>query len=252
MKPIEDEASILAELRAISDRGAANSRFDKKKSALGSATSNTTSEKPGESTTSDTYTRTSDAFLVNNPENSNFNQYWYSSETIKILSEAIIEILSNIGGARVAFLSTPSLYFALPEKERRFCQLFEFDKTWSNDVGYVHYDFNRPESIDDTLQKSFDMVVIDPPFITKDVWEKYALTAKLLLKEDPFADFGKKGVVLGTTVSENASLMKDLFGAEPIVFKPVIPHLVYQYNVYINCPKDCKTLKKANPEIRND
>ena len=37
---------------------------------------------------------------------------------------------------------------------------------------------------------SFDMVIIDPPFITREVWEKYASTAKLLLKAG-FDDAGE-------------------------------------------------------------
>lgn len=71
------------------------------------------------------------------------------------------------------------------------------------------YDFNKPDDFPKDLHHTFDMVVIDPPFITKEVrpthhditshhnkcpaapvltlreqvWEKYAETAKLLLKE---------------------------------------------------------------------
>jgi len=93
------------------------------------------------------------------------------------------------------------------------------------------------------------MVVIDPPFITTGVWEKYATTANLLLKNDTFRKDEKRGIVLGTTVAENHELMMKLFGAKAAVFLPSCPHLVYQYNVYINCLEDCETLKKANPEI---
>ncbi|RYH06746.1 hypothetical protein EON65_42520 [archaeon] len=32
------------------------------------------------------------------------------------------------------------------------------------------------------MHHSFDVVVIDPPFITEDVWRKYAAAAKVLLK----------------------------------------------------------------------
>jgi EEF1A lysine methyltransferase 1 len=45
-----------------------------------------------------------------------FNQYWYSANTIDAL---IAEIESTCAGAdqRVAFLSTPSVFFSLNDKE---------------------------------------------------------------------------------------------------------------------------------------
>jgi len=115
----------------------------------------------------------------------------------------------------------------------------------------VHYDFNHPETFDSSLKGTFDLVVIDPPFITKDVWEKYCVTAKSLLKNCPlFADDVKKrGLVLGSTVAENASLMNELFGAQASVYRPKIPNLVYQYNVYVNFIEDCNTLTRPNAEL---
>lgn len=75
------------------------------------------------------------SFLRSNPEDPNLNQYWYSSDTITVLRAAILEGLASIqrypysssdvtmekdgGGGRVAFLSTPSLYFSFPESVRR-------------------------------------------------------------------------------------------------------------------------------------
>ena len=92
------------------------------------------------------------------------------------------------------------------------------------------------------LVHSFDMVVIDPPFIVREVWEKYTKCAKYLLKEN---DANVR--VLGTTVFENAPLMGELFGCKPQAFMPSIPHLVYQYNLYTNYQSD--VFDKKNPEI---
>ena len=44
------------------------------------------------------------------------------------------------------------------------------------------------------------MVVIDPPFITHDCWEKYEKTVTLLLRD-------QDGLVMATTVTENQELM---------------------------------------------
>jgi 16S rRNA G966 N2-methylase RsmD len=52
----------------------------------------------------------------------------------------------------------------------------KFDQKFNKDPGYVFYDFNKPEDIPADLHKTFDMIVIDPPFITREVWEKVKQT----------------------------------------------------------------------------
>jgi len=84
------------------------------------------------------------------------------------------------------------------------------------------------------------LVVIDPPFISKSVWKQYAVTAKLLLKSDA-------SHVLATTVDENADLMEALFGCKPVVFRPSVPNLVYQYSVFVNFPS--AVLNDINSEL---
>jgi hypothetical protein len=106
-----DEFIILAELRAISERSAASSRFG--------CANNVVTQDDSDQT-----------FLGITPENANFNQYWYSNATIEVLTKAILEILSLAGGRRVAFLSTPSLYFSLPEEKRIDCKVFEVRGLW--------------------------------------------------------------------------------------------------------------------------
>ena len=110
------------------------------------------------------------------------------------------------------------------------------------------YNFEKAEEVNPALRHSFDMVVVDPPFITRDVWEKYACTTKILLKAYDTEGSKEPGRVLATTVAENIDLMDKLLQAKPTVFKPRIPNLVYQYNVYTNF--ECKAMSKVNPEIK--
>jgi len=120
-----------------------------------------------------------EAFLEGNPEDGDYNQYWYSTKTI----DRIVEDLLTLGASNsIAFLSTPSLYFSLPAEFRTASKVFDYDKKWNDDPGFVFYDFNEPENVPSDLLGSFDMVVIDPPFITREVWEKYTATAKVLMK----------------------------------------------------------------------
>ena len=62
--------------------------------------------------------------------------------------------------------------------------LLDVDKQWNKEPNFVQYDFSRPEDIPSNIQNSFDCVVIDPPFITEEVWTLYAAAARLLLKPD--------------------------------------------------------------------
>ena len=169
-------------------------------------------------------------------ENADLNQYWFSKNTMDAFVKEI-QAQSKLG---VAFLSTPSLYFSLTDENLRSkSKVFEFDKQWSNDSGFVFFDYNNPEAISIALFGQFDMVVIDPPFITEECWEKYTQTTRLLLCPG--------GKVIGTTLVENEGFMHSLLGCKPVKFQPSIPNLVYQYNTY--CSFSPKFLDEINPEI---
>ena len=109
----------------------------------------------------------------------------------------------------------------------------QFDKTWESCSEYHFYDYNDPTNIKECCHGVFDLIVIDPPFISKSVWEKYVTTAKLLMKKGDSRRSGGARII-ATTVDENAALMEALFGCKPVLFRPSIPHLVYQYSVFTN------------------
>ncbi|CAG9467201.1 unnamed protein product [Pedinophyceae sp. YPF-701] len=186
---------------------------------------------------------TAAGFLARFHEKAEHNQYWYSPKTIEAITQEVLD-----GDAtRCAFLSTPSVFYSLPpdSKARQNSAVFDLDPVFGEDkeVEYVQYDFNKPEAIPASLHGTFDMVVIDPPFITRDVWEKYAAATKLLLKEN--------GRILLTTIGENAKMLAELMpGVKPRVFKPAIPNLIYQYSLYTNY--DSERLAEPNPEIPED
>jgi len=50
--------------------------------------------------------------------------------------------------------------------------------------------------------------LIDPPFITKDVWELYAAAALKIIKKD--IDGNIAGKILLSTIDENESLLLEL------------------------------------------
>ncbi|KAK9829735.1 hypothetical protein WJX72_007570 [[Myrmecia] bisecta] len=178
-------------------------------------------------------------FLARHAENENFNQYWYSSHTIEVLVQEISAV-----SKRAAFLSTPSVYFSLPKGSavRDNSYLLDFDQQWAKHPNFVLYDFNAPESLPASLHGSFDCVVIDPPFITQEVWQKYASAVHLLL--------APQGKIILSTISENAAVLHKLLGVTPQRFRPSIPNLVYQYNFFANY--ETQFLCETNIEVPDD
>ena len=74
------------------------------------------------------------------------NQYWYSADTIDALLDVVRE--HGLGAAEpngktqldVAFVSTPSLFFGLSEKERRNCRVLDYDEGLGDDVVFWEVD----------------------------------------------------------------------------------------------------------------
>eukprot|EP00933_Yihiella_yeosuensis_P028580 TRINITY_DN22426_c1_g1_i1.p1 TRINITY_DN22426_c1_g1~~TRINITY_DN22426_c1_g1_i1.p1 ORF type:complete len:382 (-),score=90.96 TRINITY_DN22426_c1_g1_i1:67-1212(-) len=176
-------------------------------------------------------------FLSTTGERADLNQYWYSTKTIAALVQQALE-----AGGQAAFVSTPSIYFSLPDEARQRSKVLDFDRQWESDPGFVFYDFNEPEALGLDLHGQFDFILVDPPFITREVWEKYAVTTRLLARE------GAK--ILCTTINENAPMMQEILGLQPALFRPSIPNLVYQYSIYVNYTS--KRLDELNPEIDDE
>ena len=179
------------------------------------------------------------SFLEKVGENTSLNQYWYTAKTIRSMCEDL-----EAQELRVAFLSTPSVYFSLSESSapRRTSIVFDYDRQWEGHPNYCFYDFNDAQTIPTDMHGTFDMCVVDPPFITEDVWRKYAEAVKLCLRPG--------GTVMCTTVAENQGLLDSLFGGIKYVkFMPSIPNLPYQYRLFINYEPRSQRLNEWNDEI---
>eukprot|EP00758_Cryptobia_borreli_P007834 Tbor_TRINITY_DN5333_c0_g7::TRINITY_DN5333_c0_g7_i1::g.4763::m.4763 len=226
------------------------------------------------------------------------NQYWYSAATIDTLCREI-----ELRGRKVAFLSTPSLFFSLKnEMVKAEAVLFEFDKQFGEKIAseatmkavrhldevlegtsgnngagntneselcrlretvgedakkkhFCYYDYNKSEQIPMQYMGYFDYVVVDPPFITQEVWEQYGKTIKFIL--DPKSpggpdSCGEGGQVLFTSVMENHCMLENVADRRLYVswYKPSIPHLTYQYYIFTSYnPPEKSPLMTLNPEI---
>jgi hypothetical protein len=197
---------------------------------------------------------TPEGFLAAAPEIAGMNQYWYSLPTIKKMVSIIREAGKTEDGSpmKIAFISTPSLFFSLSEEERKECVVLDYDKQWETEHGFHFYDFNDPEGVADSLKGQFDLVVIDPPFIQEECWRQYGVTSNLLLRKPPAQASENETEFLGgravlTTIIENEDLLFELFNAKPNVFRPSIPNLVYQYHIFTNF--NAPDLSMMNDEV---
>ena len=100
------------------------------------------------------------------------------------------------------------------------------------------------------LQHTFDYVVIDPPFITDDVWQLYASTAQLLLAPQPQQPSQPTPRILLSTIPENLPLLSSLLSVHLCRFRPSIPHLPYQYSFFTSY--DSERLSALNAEVDDD
>ncbi|KRW99557.1 hypothetical protein PPERSA_01203 [Pseudocohnilembus persalinus] len=182
-------------------------------------------------------------FLVKYKENGDFNQYWYSQITIEFLRDQVQK-----HGKVVAFLSTPSIFFSLNDDEiKKNSYLFEIDRAFGkNNPNFVYFDFKNPTDFDQKYENFFDFVLIDPPFITRDVWSKFAETAKYIIKKDK--DNKIEGKILSSSIDENQEMLDELLGLKIRKFRPLIPNLVYQYSLYSNYEDE--QLDQENPEVQ--
>lgn len=117
----------------------------------------------------------------------------------------------------------------------------QVDPQWGKHTNFVHWNYNQPRDIDPVMHHEFDCVVIDPPFVTAEVWAKYAEAAHLLLKEG--------GKIILSSIAENAAMLKEMLNVKPQTFQPSVPHLVYQYNFFTNY--ESTNFANLNPEVES-
>jgi hypothetical protein len=115
----EDTVVLLNELKEISNRHSSRNKSNENHTTAKS------SSKVERNELSSNDQLTQNKFLDQTNENTNLNQYWYSKTTIDTLCAAIRESCVISEGKRVAFLSTPSLFFSLTDEERESCALFD-------------------------------------------------------------------------------------------------------------------------------
>ena len=197
------------------------------------------------------------------------NQYWYSPKTIAAM---VAEI--ELHGKKVAFLSTPSVFFSLTKggAVAQNAVLFEFDRAFGDQIAaaavadgedgdaarkkhFCFFDYNSPDKIPMQHMGQFDYVVVDPPFITSEVWAPYAQSVSFLLEGHPGMKGNDlnitKGKVMFTSILENHNMLEEAIDGPLFIalHMPSIPNLVYQYYIYTNYPASSQQLQTLSTEV---
>jgi hypothetical protein len=177
-------------------------------------------------------------FLKITNEKEDFNQYWFSEQTIDFIVNQVVR-----NGKNIAFLSTPSIFFSIGEDVQERSTLFDYDEKFTkkhkNAKIFDYREFDENNLKENGFYKNFDFIVVDPPFITKEVWTKYAEFIRMIGNDDV--------KILASSISENKDMLKELLNLDIKNYQPSIPHLVYQYNFFTNYNDE--ELDKLNSEI---
>ncbi|XP_039131082.1 EEF1A lysine methyltransferase 1 [Dioscorea cayenensis subsp. rotundata] len=115
------------------------------------------------------------------------SQFWYDQVTAETVVNEIRALCSSVS-ARVACVSCPTLYAYLKKIEPNISvQLLEYDKRFEQYGGdFTFYDYNQPEDLPQELKHSFQVVVADPPYLSKECLEKVAQTISFLSSSKDF------------------------------------------------------------------
>jgi hypothetical protein len=150
------------------------------------------------------------------------SQFWHDDKTTKNLKRDILK--NSAPRARIACVSSPTCFLAL-RAEDRDVHLFEFDDRFSVFTNFHFYDYRTPFAFE-SLESSFDFVVLDPPFLAEECFLKSAATVSRLLKPGGNILIST-GVVLEPVIAE--------FGCWNTEYQPIHANgLANEFRVFVN------------------
>jgi EEF1A lysine methyltransferase 1 len=190
-------------------------------------------------------------FLKLFSEKEDINQYWFSESTIEFIVNQIMRHTDE--NSKIAFVSTPSIFFSCDDSIKQRSKLFDYDdrllKRHSNAVKFDFNDFVELVKNEEYFS-AFDFVIIDPPYINEPSWTKFAEFARIICKKDKDDNSKIQAKILTCSIAENKEILKKLLDLNMQKYQPSIPHLVYQYNFFSNYEDEL--LDQLNAEILID
>lgn len=161
------------------------------------------------------------------------SQFWYDAPTARSLAQeclraagpriqflpplAAFEALMVAAEGRVAFVCSPTAFGALSASERASHALLEFDARFEAlfPGHFVHFDYREPLGLPEELGGAFDVLLADPPFLSKECLAKTAIALRFLASKGP-----QPAKILLCTGSLMEGLANQLLQLTPTNFKP--------------------------------
>ncbi|XVF07454.1 hypothetical protein REPUB_Repub06bG0140100 [Reevesia pubescens] len=130
------------------------------------------------------------------------SQFWYDPETARTVSQEVLSLCSE-PNYRVACIACPTLYAYL-KYDKRFEQ-------YGSD--FTFYDYNQPEDLPLELKHTYQVVVADPPYLSKECLEKVTQTISFLAQP-------QQSYLLLLTGDVQRDRAAELLGLRPCNFRP--------------------------------
>ncbi|XP_057709310.1 EEF1A lysine methyltransferase 1 [Corythoichthys intestinalis] len=157
------------------------------------------------------------------------SQFWYTDDTATRLAEELEEQAGE--GGRIACVSAPSVYQKLKQLSGAVsATVFEYDRRFAvYGDEFVFYDYNEPLGPAERGVEpcSFDVVMVDPPYLSEECLSKVARTVKYL----------SKGKVLLCTGAVMENVAKQLLNVDMCRFLPQHRrNLSNDFRCFVNYP----------------
>ncbi|OVA00863.1 DNA methylase [Macleaya cordata] len=109
------------------------------------------------------------------------SQFWYDRETAETVAEEV-RSLSASTSSPVVCIACPTLYAYLKKIDPSVSvRLLEYDKRFEQyGSDFTFYDYNQPEELPQELKHTYQVVVADPPYLSKECLEKVTQTMEFL------------------------------------------------------------------------
>mmetsp|Transcript_17453 Transcript_17453/g.24219 ORF Transcript_17453/g.24219 Transcript_17453/m.24219 type:complete len:223 (-) Transcript_17453:86-754(-) len=174
-------------------------------------------------------------------EDWNLSQFWYDEQTSQFVAEEALELCEKKTNntSKIACVSTPSIFRALkklvPDDRNYF--LFEYDKRFQvYGEQFVFYDVNDPQNLPSNFANAFDVILLDPPFLSEECFKKALQTLHYLAKPET-------NIIVLTGSVMGPLLLSSVKNLTESSFKPKHQRgLQNEFSCFVNYPS-----KRLNP-----
>ncbi|CAA7267726.1 unnamed protein product [Cyclocybe aegerita] len=138
------------------------------------------------------------------------SQFWYSEAFANRLADCLHSLCTPT--TKIAFVCCPTGFVAFQHKKKlEGARLLEFDQRFAvlSPSQFVPYDLNEPDVFPEVLKESFDLVVVDPPYLNEVTNRQIAKTLRQILHPTN----GKLLVITSTSVED---VLSDVYVEQPL------------------------------------